>query len=337
MSINNNTNYSNYNNYDTTSENYMEAQKSLENSTVNKMNGGSKQTEGLNTETTGYKADNSSSYTSGILAEQYFIAQSNYDSPKVVVASVNDSSTASETTATSDTSKSSSTSETNSAQSVASAKSKTITDDDIRSLMKELIKVFTMLVNCQRQGELNDINGIMAALEAKISSMEEARDEAYKSAMASAISNMVSGAFSIAGGLAQGNLAIGKIKLKGSKTTFNKAGGRTGGRTAITDAAKSTQQDYSNHIQAIGTLTQGCQQLAQASGGIAAAGYNQDQQDAEIAKEEATALLEFWKQNEQMDDKEQESFFNFLKTILSILQEYRQNTANAETNIARMN
>ena len=328
MSINNNTNYSNYNNYDTTSENYMEAQKSLENSTVNKMNGGSKQTEGLNTETTGYKADNSSSYTSGILAEQYFIAQSNYDSPKVVVASVNDSSTASETTATSDTSKSSSTSETNSAQSVASAKSKTITDDDIRSLMKELIKVFTMLVNCQRQGELNDINGIMAALEAKISSMEEARDEAYKSAMASAISNMVSGAFSIAGGLAQGKLAIGKINLKGS-ATFN--------NTVITGAAKSTQQDYSNHIQAIGTLTQGCQQLAQASGGIAAAGYNQDQQDAEIAKEEATALLEFWKQNEQMDDKEQESFFNFLKTILSILQEYRQNTANAETNIARMN
>ena len=328
MSINNNTNYSNYNNYDTTSENYMEAQKSLENSTVNKMNGGSKQTEGLNTETTGYKADNSSSYTSGILAEQYFIAQSNYDSPKVVVASVNDSSTASETTATSDTSKSSSTSETNSAQSVASAKSKTITDDDIRSLMKELIKVFTMLVNCQRQGELNDINGIMAALEAKISSMEEARDEAYKSAMASAISNMVSGAFSIAGGLAQGKLAIGK-----SNTNFNKIGGGT----AITGAAKSTQQDYSNHIQAIGTLTQGCQQLAQASGGIAAAGYNQDQQDAEIAKEEATALLEFWKQNEQMDDKEQESFFNFLKTILSILQEYRQNTANAETNIARMN
>lgn len=329
MSINNNTNYSNYNNYDTTSENYMEAQKSLENSTVNKMNGGSKQTEGLNTETTGYKADNSSSYTSGILAEQYFIAQSNYDSPKVVVASVNDSSTASETTATSDTSKSSSTSETNSAQSVASAKSKTITDDDIRSLMKELIKVFTMLVNCQRQGELNDINGIMAALEAKISSMEEARDEAYKSAMASAISNMVSGAFSIAGGLAQGKLAIGK----GSNTNFNKIGGGT----SITGAAKSTQQDYSNHIQAIGTLTQGCQQLAQASGGIAAAGYNQDQQDAEIAKEEATALLEFWKQNEQMDDKEQESFFNFLKTILSILQEYRQNTANAETNIARMN
>lgn len=322
MSINNNTNYSNYNNYDTTSENYMEAQKSLENSTVNKMNGGSKQTEGLNTETTGYKADNSSSYTSGILAEQYFIAQSNYDSPKVVVASVNDSSTASETTATSDTSKSSSTSETNSAQSVASATSKTITDDDIRSLMKELIKVFTMLVNCQRQGELNDINGIMAALEAKISSMEEARDEAYKSAMASAISNMVSGAFSIAGGLAQGNLAIGKINLKGSNTNFN----GTGVRTAITDAAKSTQQDYSNHIQAIGTLTQGCQQLAQASGGIAAAGYNQDQQDAEIAKEEATALLEFWKQNEQMDDKEQESFFNFLKTILSILQEYRQNS-----------
>ena len=332
MSINNNTNYSNYNNYDTTSENYMEAQKSLENSTVNKMNGGSKQTEGLNTETTGYKADNSSSYTSGILAEQYFIAQSNYDSPKVVVASVNDSSTASETTATSDTSKSSSTSETNSAQSVASAKSKTITDDDIRSLMKELIKVFTMLVNCQRQGELNDINGIMAALEAKISSMEEARDEAYKSAMASAISNMVSGAFSIAGGLAQGKLAIGKINLKGS-ATFN----NTVDRIAITGAAKSTQQDYSNHIQAIGTLTQGCQQLAQASGGIAAAGYNQDQQDAEIAKEEATALLEFWKQNEQMDDKEQESFFNFLKTILSILQEYRQNTANAETNIARMN
>ena len=333
MSINNNTNYSNYNNYDTTSENYMEAQKSLENSTVNKMNGGSKQTEGLNTETTGYKADNSSSYTSGILAEQYFIAQSNYDSPKVVVASVNDSSTASETTATSDTSKSSSTSETNSAQSVASAKSKTITDDDIRSLMKELIKVFTMLVNCQRQGELNDINGIMAALEAKISSMEEARDEAYKSAMASAISNMVSGAFSIAGGLAQGKLAICKINLKGSNTNFN----QIGGGTAITGAAKSTQQDYSNHIQAIGTLTQGCQQLAQASGGIAAAGYNQDQQDAEIAKEEATALLEFWKQNEQMDDKEQESFFNFLKTILSILQEYRQNTANAETNIARMN
>ena len=296
------------------------------------MNGGSKQTEGLNTETTGYKADNSSSYTSGILAEQYFIAQSNYDSPKVVVASVNDSSTASETTATSDTSKSSSTSETNSAQSVASAKSKTITDDDIRSLMKELIKVFTMLVNCQRQGELNDINGIMAALEAKISSMEEARDEAYKSAMASAISNMVSGAFSIAGGLAQGGLAIGKINLKGSNTNFN----NTVDRTAITGAAKSTQQDYSNHIQAIGTLTQGCQQLAQASGGIAAAGYNQDQQDAEIAKEEATALLEFWKQNEQMDDKEQESFFNFLKTILSILQEYRQNTANAETNIARI-
>ena len=209
---------------------------------------------------------------------------------------------------------------------------KIVTDDDIRALMKELIKAFTMLINCQRQGELNDLNGIMQALEDKLSSMGEARDEAKRSALATAISTIVGGALSVAGGVLQGVFAGMSVGARKAGVMFDE----TSGQQTLTEVAKAKGQDYANMIQTIGSLTQAVQQLSQGAGGSAAAAYNERQSTAQIEQEQATALLEFWKQNQQMDQKESESFFNFLKTILSILQEYRQNQSTTELNIARM-
>jgi hypothetical protein len=213
---------------------------------------------------------------------------------------------------------------------VMSPGSKIITDDDIRSLMNLLLQAFTLMINAQRQGDLNDLNGVLSALETKLEAMETSKEEAYKAAKSQAMGLIVSGSISVVGGATQAGMAVAGSKSKTDSTSNTTAEGTTVG-------SSTTQgRDWGQVGGGVGSVAQGSGQIAQGAFNLDAAEHTAEQQAAEIKKEEANAQLEFWKQGESMDEKSMEAFFNFLKTILSILQEYRQNAASAEGSIARM-
>ncbi|MDR0392728.1 MAG: hypothetical protein LBH52_00640 [Puniceicoccales bacterium] len=215
---------------------------------------------------------------------------------------------------------------------VTSPSSKIITDDDIRSLMNLLLQAFTLMINAQRQGDLNDLNGVLNALATKLEAMEESKDAAYEAAKTQAISNIVAGSIGVLSGAIQFGCAIKSGAVLKSDPAF----GVTGEGADVSQKTSSQISQWGNYGQAVGTIGQGSGQIVQGTMGLEAAGSTAEQQAAEQKKEEANAHLEFWKQGESMDEKSMEAFFNFLKTILSILQEYRQNAASTEGSIARM-
>ncbi|MDR2769256.1 MAG: hypothetical protein LBB19_01725 [Puniceicoccales bacterium] len=215
---------------------------------------------------------------------------------------------------------------------VISPSSKMITDDDIRGLMKLLLQAFTLMINAQRQGDLNDLNGVLNALATKVAAMEESKEAAYKAAKMQAVGQIVSGSI----GIVAGTVQVGCAGVSGSKLKSDPHFATAPGTTDISQATSSQTSNLNSFGQSAGTIGQGSGQLVQGAMGLTAAGYSAEQQEAEIKKEEANAQLEFWKQGESMDEKSMEAFFNFLKTILSILQEYRQNAASTEGAIARM-
>lgn len=96
----------------------------------------------------------------------------------------------------------------------------TLTDYDIRELMKLLIKAFSELINAQRQVALSNINGIIQALNEKISAMEKSRDENHKAAIHSAIGQIAMGVLQIVGGFASTGSSASSIakKFKSSST-----------------------------------------------------------------------------------------------------------------------
>jgi hypothetical protein len=213
---------------------------------------------------------------------------------------------------------------------VTSPSSKIITDDDIRGLMKLLLQAFTLMINAQRQGDLNDLNGVLAALETKLAAMEESKDAAYEAAKSQAIGMIVSGSINVVGGAVQAGMAAAGSTSKTDSTSNTTAEGTTVG-------SSTTQgKDWGQISQGVGSSVQGGGQIAQGAFNLEAAEHTVEQQEAEQKKAEAEAQLEFWKQGESMDEKSMDAFFNFLKTILSILQEYRQNAASTEGSIARM-
>ncbi|MDR2396401.1 MAG: hypothetical protein LBD69_00875 [Puniceicoccales bacterium] len=216
---------------------------------------------------------------------------------------------------------------------VTSPGSRIITDDDIRSLMKLLLQAFTLMINAQRQGDLNDLNGVLNSLATKVEAMEESKEAAYNAAVMQAIGQIVSGSMSIIGGCIS---AVGAAK--GSVETTKQDPGFQAGGNNVNVAAPTitTKTDYGQIGSGIGQGIGGIGGVAQGACGLVAAGYSAEQQEADIKREMANAQLEFWKQGESMDEKSMEAFFNFLKTLLSILQEYRQNNASTEQSIARM-
>ncbi|MGX8717025.1 MAG: hypothetical protein ACSW8C_03485, partial [bacterium] len=110
-------------------------------------------------------------------------------------------------------------------------KKPTISDFDIRELMKLLIKAFSQLLNSQRQVTLNTITNIITALKAKIADMEKSRDENYHAALASAIGGIVMGTLQVAGGVIS---AVGAFNAKKDIAKIN--GKETTELTSSTDA-----------------------------------------------------------------------------------------------------
>ncbi|MDR0647561.1 MAG: hypothetical protein LBF43_03975 [Puniceicoccales bacterium] len=217
---------------------------------------------------------------------------------------------------------------------VTSPASKIITDDDIRALMNLLLKAFTLMINAQRQGDLNDMQGVLNALNTKLEAMEESKDAAYNAAVKQAVGQMVSGAFTIVGGCFQAGGAMkGTVKTGGEPIPVNDATGNGGQVAGVTP---EVTEDFGAVGAGWSGVSQGCGTMSQAACSLDAASDTKEQQEAEIDKERANSQLEFWKQGESMDEKSMDSFFNFLKTILAMLQEYRQNAANTEQSIARM-
>ncbi|MDR0755798.1 MAG: hypothetical protein LBE99_02715 [Puniceicoccales bacterium] len=227
---------------------------------------------------------------------------------------------------------------------VTSPGSKIITDDDIRGLIKLLLQAFTSMINAQRQGDLNDLNGVLNALTTKLDAMGKSADAAYDAAMAQAITNIVSGCINIGAGTAKA-VCAGKAHTESKDNSNFDSKGSTGAGdadTTVPEAATNVSKGtdtvptnwgmWGNIVDAVGGSTK----MVEGVSGIFTAGYTAEQQAAEIEKERANAQLEFWKQGESMDEKSIESFFNFLKTILSVLQEYKQNAASTEQSIARM-
>jgi hypothetical protein len=60
-----------------------------------------------------------------------------------------------------------------------------------------------------------------------------------------------------------------------------------------------------------------------------------ERNEAEQAKAEADATMEFWKQSEQLDEKAREKLFEFLQRMMSFLQELQRNIAATEQKVTQ--
>ena len=105
----------------------------------------------------------------------------------------------------------------------------TLSDFDLRELMKLLISTFGELRTADRERALNILTAVVAAIETKISAMEKERDAQYAAAEKQAIGQIV-------GGIATGICAAGGLlNLKGPKSKTITKGKQTGdGNTQIT-------------------------------------------------------------------------------------------------------
>ena len=96
---------------------------------------------------------------------------------------------------------------------------KSVTDFDVRELMKLLIQAFAELMSTQRQADLNTLTGIVNTLAEKIDAMEDAKSAQFKSTLASAIGSIVAGSLSV--GLALGSAAASSVGLFQSNKAAN--------------------------------------------------------------------------------------------------------------------
>ncbi len=210
-----------------------------------------------------------------------------------------------------------------------------ITDFDIRELMKLLIAAFSELKTADRERALNVLNATVSALETKIAAMETAKKEAYDAAIANAVGSIVSGALSVGT-----SLAGGICSLKGLKEIKTQAAHFSGDGNKITKEAISAAGIMSNKYSIIGqTLSgsaQGVGQMVSGGAGVASAIYSANKAEAEIEQTKADALLEILRQAQDQYNKGSDSLQQFIDKVLNIMQQLLQSAAQTEKSVTNI-
>ena len=207
---------------------------------------------------------------------------------------------------------------------------KSISDFDIRELMKLLIKAFSQLMNSQRQVTLNTITNIVTALKAKIADMEKSRDENYNAALASAIGSIVMGTLQVIGGA----VSAASAAHTGHEIKTNFVGRGTEGALAGNPEFQKiikTGELLDNIGKAVGYSGQ----LANGIAGIINAQYQSKAKDADIDSAIQDALMEVLRKMQDEGSNEFKQLIQFVSTLLQMLQELQRNASSTEQTIVR--
>lgn len=211
-----------------------------------------------------------------------------------------------------------------------------ITDFDIRELMKLLVAAFAELKTADRERALNVLNSTVSALETKIAAMETAKEEQYKAAIANAIGSIVGGGLSvitsITAGVSSGK-GLSNIRKKNNEAKFETA---QKGINYNPNNSKSEDSRWSIAGQTLFSSSQGIGQIVSGAAGIFAAKYSEAKTEAEIMQTRADALLEILRQAQDQYTKGSDSLQQFIDKVLNIMQQLLQNAAQTEKSIANI-
>jgi len=211
---------------------------------------------------------------------------------------------------------------------------KSVSDFDVRELMKLLIQAFSQLMSTQRQADLNSLQGIMNTLNEKIDAMKSAKSAQYKSTLASAIGSIVAGSVSVVmAGLSATLSGVGLYQSNHAKPEFlSNANGVT---DQLSNSYKNAGQGWSIAGRAFGDSTQGCNQITNGIANIISAGYAADKAQAEIEQTTADAMLEVWRKAQDQGQKSTESLMQFITSLLNMMQQLQQSVSSTEKTIVQ--
>lgn len=215
------------------------------------------------------------------------------------------------------------------------SKTGSISDFDIRELMKLLISAFSELRTADRDRALNVLNATVAALDTKIAAMEDAKEEQFKSALTSAIGSIVSGVCSI------GMTAIGTaVSVKGLNKSYSVEpefqvvnGAREMVNIQEVNVAKAAGEKVSTIGHAISSSAQGVGQIVNGTNGAIAAAYSAGKAEADIEATKADALLEILRQAQEQYSKGNDSLQQFIDKVLNIMQQLLQSASQTEKSV----
>ncbi len=197
-----------------------------------------------------------------------------------------------------------------------------ISDQILRDLLIELIKVFARMVQTQRTQDTTILRQIVESFTAKISEMETAKKEQYSASFAQALAGIIGGAVSTllaAGGSA---LQIGQTKQLISEETGKLTGYIQ--RTKIGDWGSL----FANS-------SQGISQLANSAGTLATTGATREKMEADIratAQDQVYAILQKAQDTSQNLAK---SVFEYINSFLAFVQQLIQAIRQTEMGIVQ--
>ncbi len=205
---------------------------------------------------------------------------------------------------------------------------KSVSDFDVRELMKLLIQAFSQLMSTQRQADLNSLQGIVSTLDAKLDAMKSAKNAQYKSTLTSAIGSIVAGSVSVC--MAGVGALAGLGGTEKATPIYNNSSGTTdiiGSTKALTNCGALSQ-----------FLLSSATPTGQAITGIfniASAGYAADKAQAEIEQTTADAMLEVWRKAQDQGQKSTEALMQFITSLLNMMQQLQQSVSSTEKTIVQ--
>lgn len=224
---------------------------------------------------------------------------------------------------------------------------KTVTDSDMRELLKLLIMVFAQLMTTQRENDLLNLNNLMSSFEAKLKEMETSRDKQFKAAMTSAVTGIVTGAVSL------GLTVVGTtMQLRSAANTMsaNKITEANNKQLSLSsDMHTITKETFRSNFKELlnvatqsqfilgGAMTSGGQaasQVAQGISGIVSAYQQKEAKDADIAAEAEAMVMEIIRKAQEQNQSTAKALMDFINNILSMIRQLIQNASQTEKTIA---
>ncbi len=206
---------------------------------------------------------------------------------------------------------------------------KSVTDFDVRELMKLLIQAFAELMSTQRQADLNTLTGIVNTLAEKIDAMEDAKSAQFKSTFASAIGSIVAGSISV--GMAAGSAFCSGMGLYQSNSQQGEFLAKPGNTVAnMPSFIENAGKGWTIAGDALGQSSGGIGQILTGITQIVSAEYAADKAEAEIQQTVADATLEVWRKAQEQGQKTTDALLQFINNLLSMMQQLNQSISSTE-------
>ncbi|MFQ6723120.1 MAG: hypothetical protein ACLRFH_01815 [Opitutales bacterium] len=206
----------------------------------------------------------------------------------------------------------------------------TLSDFDLRELMKLLISTFGELRTADRERALNILTAVVAAIETKISAMEKERDAQFTAAVKQAVGQIVGGIATGACGIIGGGLNFaGPKQVTGPGFKHNQGGAKVGTTETKLTRSGIAADMISGSAMPLGKIIEGSANIESAKSQVEAT-------NARIEQTQADATIEVLKQAQEQYTKGNDSLQQFIDKVLNIMQQLLQSAAQTEKSVANI-